>query len=104
MFFTTRASVRFTARSVHLHDTPVAADERRQGDGLRGGERDAASGTVMNAAVMILAPEMPPRSIRHPAFEDRLHISGSTGPDRPSASAPLPAQALASRCSESSCA
>ena len=88
---------------VRVDDPVVAADQRGDGDGLGRAEGEIAAGAVQDLAVPAAPPELLPRAVRHPAFEDRPE---GVGVDRALQAEllppPLPAQALASRCSGSS--
>ena len=55
---------------VRFDDPLVAAHQRHDRDGLGSGQGHVPAGAVMDLAVLAALAEM--RSVRHPAFEDRL--------------------------------
>ena len=80
----------------------VAVDQIDERHGLRGGEGQVAAGRWMRLPSRSMRPSRRPLPSGTSPSRTDLNVSGSTGPSRPSRSAPRPAQALAALWSGSS--
>ena len=79
---------------VRGHDPVVTTHQRHEGDRLGSRKRDVAARPVMDLSVLVPLAQV--RAVRDLPSSTAWNVSGSTGPESPRSSAPLPTHALAS--------